>query len=247
MLMPDGMESEKQFAYRISAIVSLGFALAIVGATYVDARIPSHVRYGARVYRYGYWLALLAIPVFVITAIGLVKTKTRGRRWAWASLPMCCAVRGSLWAFAPEIPHQGIVGTCLMYVVVALITTWLHNSKPEIQFIRDQSIPLQVRLEGLKSAITMWQGIAIATCAGFLAGVIPWSVAVINANSHTVTADRDVFLLNGLAVIQVGLISVTLIVGPIREAVNSVMVLTARFPEITVDCNPSSQERLTDE
>jgi hypothetical protein len=121
-----------------------------------------------------------------------------------------------------------------MYAVVAMITTWLRNSEPEIEFIRDQSLPVQVRLEGLKSAITLWQGIALATCAGFLAGVIPWAVAVINTNSRIVTAARDVFLLTGLAVLQVGLISVALIIGPIREAVSSVMRLTARFPEITV-------------
>jgi hypothetical protein len=141
-------------------------------------------------------------------------------------------VAAAQWAFAPEIPHQGVTETCGMYVVTALIAAWLRHSEIDIEYIHDQSLPLSVRLEGLKSAITLWQGLALATCAGFLALLVPWPVAVMNANIHVVGTQADLFLLNSLATLQIGLISISFIIGPIREAVAAVMRLTTTFREL---------------
>jgi hypothetical protein len=177
-------------------------------------------------------MASLAIPLFATTVGGLVRARTRRTKCVAAAAPLIGAVAASQWAFAPEIPHSGIVTACAVYSITILIATWLRNSEPDVSFIKDPSLPVPVRLEGLKSAITLWQGIAIATCAGFLAGIVPWPVALMNANARVVTEATDLFLLNSLSVLQVGLMTISFVSGPILEAVGTVMKLTARFSEI---------------
>jgi|GEM_PF-3148114 len=226
------MDTDRHFAFKIAVIVAIGFCVSVAGATYVDARIPSHFKYGVRPYRYGYWIALLAIPLFICTLGALSRARTRGWKCAAACGPLIYAVATSQWAFAPEIPHQGITLTCGMYAITVVLATWLRYSTIEIGYIRDQSLPLQVRLEGLKSVITLWQGLALATAGGFLALLVPWPVAVINANTHVAKAEADLFLLNSLAMLQIGLISVSFIVAPIREVVLIVMRLTSTFREL---------------
>jgi hypothetical protein len=125
-----------------------------------------------------------------------------------------------------------MTGSALMYGIAVLIATWLRNTRPDTDFISDSSLLLQVRLEGLKSAITLWQGLAIATCAAFLAGVVPWSIAVSNTNARVVTAASDLFLLDAAAMFQAIAISVTVLICPIREVVMVVVRLTALFQEI---------------
>src|SRR4051794_40020838 len=117
------MQSDRRFAHRIATIVAVGFGVSVAGATYVDARIPSHFRYAARIYRYGYWIALLAVPLFVCTLAGLSRARTRALKCAAACLPLVYFVGTSWWAFTPEgwtftpeVPHQGITLTCGMYV-----------------------------------------------------------------------------------------------------------------------------------
>jgi len=226
------MDTDRSFAFKIAAIVAIGFCVSVAGATYVDARIPSHFKYGARPYPYGYWIALVAIPLFICTLVGLSRARTRGWKCSAACVPLIYAVAVSQWAFAPEIPHQGITLTCGMYAITVLIATWLRYTKVDIEYIQDQSLPLSVRLEGLKSVITLWQGLAVATAGGFLALLVPWPVAVINANTYVASAKADLFLLNSLAMLQIGLISVSFIVAPIREAVVVVMRLTSTFREL---------------
>lgn len=226
------IESDRHFAFRVAAVVTFGYVLSVVGATFVDARITSHVRYGPRAYPYGYWISLLAIPLFTSTTMLLRAARTRGWRCAASFLPLLVTVLGSEWVFAPEIPHQGMTGSALMYGFAALIATWLRNTKPDMGYITDTSLPLQVRLEGLKSAITLWQGLAIATCAAFLAGVVPWSIAVSNTNARVVTAARDLFLVDVVAMFHAIAISVAVLICPIREVVMVVVRLTTLFQRI---------------
>lgn len=216
----------------MAGIVSIGFLLSNAGATYVDARLLSHVRFGARAYRFGYTVSAIAIPLFLSTLAALDRAQSRGSKCVAASVPLLAALVCSQWAFAPEVPHSGIVGSCGMYAVAVLIATWLHYSAPDLEFLHDLSLSVPVRLEGLKSAVTLWQGIALATCAGFLAGVIPWPVALMNANAHVVSSARDLFLLNSLSVLHVGVMIIAFLIGPIHEAVRMVIMLTGRFSEI---------------
>jgi hypothetical protein len=226
------MDADRSFAFKIATIVAIGFCVSVAGATYVDARIPSHFQYGAREYRYGYWIALLAVPLFVCTLIALSRTRTRGWKCMAACGPLIYTVVGSQWAFAPEIPHQGITLNCGMYAITVLLATWLRYTTIDIEYLTDKEVPISVRLEGLKSVITLWQGLALATAGGFLALLVPWPVAVINANTYVASAKADLFLLNSLAMLQIGLISVSFIVAPIREAVVVVMRLTRTFREL---------------
>jgi hypothetical protein len=226
------MDTDRRFAFKIAVIVAIGFCVSVAGATYVDARIPSHFKYGAREYRYGYWIALLAIPLFSGTLIALSRARTRGWKCVASCGPLIYTVVVSQWAFAPEIPHQGITLNCGMYAITVLLATWLRYTTIDIQYLTDKEVPISVRLEGLKSVITLWQGLALATAGGFLALLVPWPVAVINANTYVASAKADLFLLNSLAMLQIGLISVSFIVAPIREAVVVVMRLTRTFREL---------------
>src|SRR5438045_1919593 len=139
--------TDKYFAYKIAAIVSFGLALSTVGATYVDARIPSHVRWGARTYPYGYWVALVSVPLFISTVIALRRATSRTGKCFSASLPLIIAVASIQWAFKPEVPHQGIVSNTAIYAIIVVIATWLHTSQPNTDFLEDHSLSEQVRIE----------------------------------------------------------------------------------------------------
>jgi hypothetical protein len=224
--------NDSDFAIRIASMNAAGYFWTVIAITYVDARLKSHVLYGARSYRYGYVSSLLAIPTFIITLHLLRRATTRGRKCLASCLAILAAMLSSLWVFAPEVPHSGLVVWCLMYSIVSLAATWLRYSGPDLSFVQNQEIPLQARLEGLKSILSMWQAIALATSAGFLAGLVPWAVAIQATNSHVVVDQSDLFLLNSAGLMQVILVSVAILLGPIREVVSRVLVIGAEFGAI---------------
>src|SRR5258708_31368329 len=137
----------------------------------MDGRIPSHVKYGARHYRYGYVIASLALPLFIATYTMLVKSRTRGWKCFSSFFPNAAVVAGSMWVFSPEIPHGAVTGWSAGYSMACVIATWVRYSPPDLAFVYDLQIPLQARLEGLKSILTMWQVIAVAAGAGFFAAL----------------------------------------------------------------------------
>ena len=47
------------FDAKIASLNSLSFSLTAAGVTYVDARLKSHVAFGARIYPHGYLIAML--------------------------------------------------------------------------------------------------------------------------------------------------------------------------------------------
>src|SRR5262245_24880864 len=115
------LDSEHHFSYRMATVVASGYALSVAGATYVDGHITTHVRYPhPRVYIYGYWILLLAMPLFLITAIGIRMARTRGWKCAAACLPLVTIVAVSEWVFEPEVPHQGVTNSCALYGIAVL-------------------------------------------------------------------------------------------------------------------------------
>jgi len=135
------------------------------------------------------------------------------------------------WVFRPEVPHQGIVGSSAMYAAVVLVATWLRFSQPDLTFLRDLSLPLAARIEGLKSTMSLFQTIALATCGGFLAALAPWAMAVLNTNSHVVHAEGDLFLLNAFSLGRVSTTGLAVLIGPVR-AVVTVIRLSSAFSEL---------------
>jgi len=226
---------DKQFALRIASVNAIGYALAVVIATFVDARIPSHVRYGARHYRYGYAIAVLAAPVFVVTYLALQRAQTRGWKCFASCAPLIGVVLASLWVFAPEVPHGGIVGWSTGYAVASLTATWLRYSPPDLTFIHDERVPLQARLEGLKSILTMWQVISIAVGAGFLAALVPWATLIPAQNAHVVAQEGDLFFLNEFAMTEMVIVAIAFFVAPIRELVVRLVAISSAFAEFRND------------
>lgn len=224
--------NDSEFAARIGVINAVGYAATVTIATYVDARIPSHVRYGLRTYRYGYLIAFMAIPVFLLTYHGVKRAGTRVWKCFGACFWLAAATLLSLWCFAPEVPHAGVLGWSTMYAVVSLSAAWLRHSPPDLQFVRDTSLPVQVRLEGLKSIQTLWQTITIATFAGYFALLVPWFNAIITGNTHVVSTPGDLFILNSFANIQMGAVSLAVILAPVRELLARVMKIAATFAAI---------------
>jgi hypothetical protein len=227
--------SDSEFAARIAAINAIGYGATVAIATYVDAHIPSHVRYGARTYHYGYPVALLALPVLVLTYLSVKRARTRAWKCFGAAFSLVAATALSLPVFAPEVPHAGVVGWSTMYAVVSLSTTWLRYSPPDFQFVRDTSLPVQVRLEGLKSIQTLWQTITLATFAGYFALLVPWFNALIAGNTHVVSTQGDLFILNSFANVQLGAVSLAVILAPVRELVARVMSIAETFAVIRED------------
>jgi hypothetical protein len=229
-------ETKNAFALRVAILSAFGYGITVTATTFVDARIPSHVRFGARDYPYGYASALLALPILMVTFLTLRRDISRGWKCFFSCVPLATVVVGSLWLFMPEFPHAGILGWSFVYLVVALLTTWFRCYDPELSFARDNEIPMQARIEGLKTMASVWQTITIATCAGFLAGLIPWAASIFSANSQVVSSRRDLFFLNSTGLIQMSLCGFAFLLGPIREVVLRVLSITEEFRSIKGDC-----------
>lgn len=224
--------SDNGFAFRIAALNACGFCITVVAITFTDARIPSHVRYGARVYEYGYAVALLAVPVFLATCLLLRRPMRRSWKCFVSCAPLLAAVLGSVWAFKPEIPHAGFATVETLYVLASLVATWLRYSVPDLAFVSNCDIPTSARLEGLKSILGIWQAIAVVTIVGFLGGLVPWGTAITSTNSNMVTQKSDLFLLNAMIISQMIPCSVAFLLGPIREAAAKVLSISAAFANI---------------
>jgi len=237
---------EDQFPTLIAMVNALGFLITVTTISFVDPQLRSHVAFGARSYDYGYWSGVLAVPVFLSVRYLLRRLLTRAGQCLAATLPFVVAEIWCWWIFRPEVPHAGFVGWGLFYITASVAATWLHSSKPDLSFVVDSKLKATVRIEALKSLLSAWQAIALGVGGAFLAALVPWSKMVVETNTYVVAAERDRFLLNSVAFMQLGLFGIAFLVGPVREVVSHLLSITRAFTLVREEAAPTDASSARD-
>ena len=223
---------DSAYALRIALCNAFAYLEAVLIPCYVDPKLTTHVIYGARHYEWGYYTAFLSPLVFAATFIGIKRARSRGARCKWACLPLLLAEVAALPFFTPEFPHGGIVTWPTVVALSSLVATWLRYASVRLEYLSSRDVPLQAKIEGVKSMLSAWQAVAIATCAGFLATLVPWAVAIQVNNKVMVQSVPDQVRLNSVTIITMGTVAVIFLLGPIREVVAKVLLASEQFAEI---------------
>jgi hypothetical protein len=221
-----------QFALRIAFCNSFAYLEAVLIPSYIDPQLTSHVIWGARTYRWGYYTAVLAPVIFLVTFRALRHANARGWRCFWSCSPLLAGELCALPFFGPEFPHGGIVTWPTVAALSSLIATWLRYSSTSLTYLSDPQVPLEAKIEGIKSALSAWQAVAIATCVGFFAILVPWAVAIQGNNRLMVTSPEDQVRLNSFTTLAMGTIAAIFLLGPIREVIAKVLMVADQFAAV---------------
>ena len=170
--------NQNRFAAKVATISAFGYFATVSTATFIDARLTSHGAYGARNYEYGYASALLSIAVFFLTLFLIGKSATLTKKILAAALPLILFFIPTLWIFRPEVPHAGIVIWIATYLIIAIVTTWLHFVGPNLAFADDQSVAYAIRAENLKSLVAVWRYFMLAVVVVMTAGFTLWPFVI---------------------------------------------------------------------
>jgi hypothetical protein len=211
--------THKWFAVKIALFNLIGFSYVIASVTYVDARLTTHVVYGARHYRAGYPLAVIGgLFIFFSTMLAILKPAS----WkVKAALPaMIFAVMGvmALPFFGPEFPHQGMASWTLQLSLVCLLSCLAHFIPFSTEQLTATDISAQIKIERVKEHANLWRTIAISVTVGYIAVIIPWNNFIWSQPSHIVTNASEAFLLGQGAAIALAILSLYMLFGVIYEA-----------------------------
>jgi hypothetical protein len=231
---------DRRFSIRIALFNFLGYCSGTMTAWILDSRLQSHVLYGRRYYPYAWFWVSLSPLVFLGTYILLrrlsLKSKLLVLIGSFAPL-VIFGVPASL-GFPPERPHMGIFSSTFGFALLSFLTTWLHLSI-DFDYVNKMKVPYEARLERLKASISMWQGIAIYGAAGYMAFAISWAYVVSVIVSLTVKSDQDRFMLGQAGIIQILVISICVIRGPLSEAFNNTSAAVKQLSEMRREDNMS--------
>jgi hypothetical protein len=127
LLIGEVVATHKWFAVKIALFNSLGFSYIVAGITYVDARLTTHVVFGARYYRAGYPLAVIGGSViFVGTMLAILKATSWKLQAALPATIFAVMSAVVLPFFRPEFPHQGMSSWLLQLSLVCLLSCVVH-------------------------------------------------------------------------------------------------------------------------
>src|SRR6185369_2116576 len=106
---PLTMKRVDGFAVKIASLNALAFACTAAAVTYADARLKTHLAFGARHYPHGYPIAVLAGLFAGATALlVLAKISSWQLKAVLPALLLASTGALSLPFFLPEFPHGGI-------------------------------------------------------------------------------------------------------------------------------------------
>ena len=213
------MSTHKWFAIKIALFSALGFSYITAGVTYVDARLTTHVVYGARYYRAGYWIALIGgVVIFVGTLLVILKTESWKLRAALPATLFVIMNAIALPFFRPEFPHMGMSSWTLQLSVVCFLSCVIHFLPLNCEELAARTASIQIKLERVKEYANLWRTIAISLTVGYIAVIIPWSNFIWSQPIHIVTNEKEAFLLIQSASIALAILSLYMLLGVVYEA-----------------------------
>lgn len=213
--------NHRKFIAKVALFNSVGFCFLTAGITYFDARLKTRITYGARTYRWGYWVcAVGSLAVLLTTLISLSKTSSARLRTILPTAILLVAGAASLPFFRPEFPHGAMTSWTFYLSMVSLLSCGTHYWQiPEDWLSWDLSE--EVKVERVKQYANQWRTVAVTTTVAYLAMVIPWTSFVwTDFPSIFVTDASEKIVLSQFT--SAGLIGLSLYVisGVVYEAFN---------------------------
>ena len=213
------MNTHKWFAIKIALFSALGFAYITAGVTYVDARLTTHLVYGARYYPAGYCVAVIGgIVIFGGTLLVILKFKSWKLKVALPATLFVLTNALALPFFRPEFPHMGMSSWTLQLSIVCFLSCAIHFSPLGAEQLTALNVSTQIKLERVKEHANLWRTISISLTVGYIAVIIPWSNFIWSQPIHIVTDEREAFLLIHSASIALAILSLYMLLGVVYEA-----------------------------
>lgn len=213
------MASDKWFAMKIAVFNSIGFSYVTAGVTYVDARLTTHVVFGARHYHAGYAIAVIGgVLIFVITMLAILKATSWKVKAALPTMIFAIVNVVALPFFRPEFPHMGMSSWTLQLSLVCLLACAIHFVPFGTERLAARGISTQIKLERVREYANLWRTIAISLTVGYVAVIIPWSNFIWSQPMHIVKNESEAFLLIHSASIALAILSLYMLFGVVYEA-----------------------------
>ncbi|MBI5819220.1 MAG: hypothetical protein HZA88_09530 [Verrucomicrobia bacterium] len=215
------MNSDRLFTLRIALFNACGFMLVTGGITYVDSHLHSHVisAYRERHYALGMWIMAFALPLFILTYIGMNKARARVMKSviSTAVIMGCGAV--ALWNCRPEFPHPMVLFWITLYAICGTVSVYVRYAPSESERANAQHIPLEFRLEWLKERIAFWRTMAVSFVVGYMALMIPWVNMMGDIANAAVREADDIILLRKFIWMCLSFYSIYVLVAVICELI----------------------------
>lgn len=206
------------FSWRISTSLLVGYLLATVPQCFLDPKLTSHVRYGPRSYESSWLIFPISIVVFIATLI-LSRSPLVRRSSLFVVLPFSLGLIVSGPLFAPEFIHGNLTFIGMLWTAIALVATWTRNAKLIDPSKDSPGSSPQAQLDYCKEQSLFWRTCALGLAGAYLALIIGFITEVRKFNATIVTDPGELFLLNQYSNVQIGLISLFVMVGPILESI----------------------------
>jgi hypothetical protein len=211
--------AHKWFAIKIALFNSIGFSYVTAGVTYVDARLTTHVVFGARHYRAGYAIAVFGgVLIFIGTMLAILKANSWKLKAALPAIIFAVINAIALPFFRPEFPHAGMSSWTLQLSLVCLISCMIHFLPFGTKQLTAGDVSAQIKMERVKEHANLWRTIAISLTVGYIAVIIPWSSFIWSQPAHIVTDATEAFLLSQSASIALAILSLYMLFGLVYEA-----------------------------
>jgi hypothetical protein len=226
------MNNDKKLAFKIAAFNSIGFIIAVSIPTYLDPLLTSDVVYGPRHYTMGYWVNLFAILVFFPTYVSIIKAKVNWQKYIFSCLFLILCGTFVLWNFKPEFPHGNVVLCVIGYSVVSVVTVWIRYTPLHMEYVENNEIAVQARIEGIKSTLNIWKTITYALIANYLTILYYWLKSFQEFNGYVVTKQEEMVLLNISSEIKAGIFLLYVVIGPLKESLYKIWGISREFFKI---------------
>jgi hypothetical protein len=226
----------RSFRIKIALFNLIGYCTAVASAYLLDGNLPTHIKYGAREYPHiSIWFMIspvVFLTSYLILSLWQGHAARRGITLVGSSLPLLLFGLCASLSFPPERPHVGILISNLSFCAISLLTVWLRISLGDFAFVNATEVPYDARLEHLKATVTTWQMVAVYGAAGYLVFVMSWAGVLYVAVSLTVKSEADRFTLGQGELVQILIITICVIAGPLVEAFRNVLAAVAHLSEI---------------
>jgi len=201
---------------QILLINTIGFLVASLSATFLDARLTTHFFFGhARSYPLGYYIAFFAplFPLVTYVAMAWAKGRSEKMRWACACLPSVFVAAPFLWNFRPEIPHIGFCIDVGSYSLLAFLTAMLEDAAR----LPRNDLHATIRNRHIEESIKDWRNLLFIAATSYLVLAVYWLQLLWTIAGLTVRLDSEKWLFGIVMSVKVLIFSVFVLTGPIAS------------------------------
>lgn len=192
--------------------LSLGYATADL------PRSTSYLTRGVRLSRISLSMVTgpIAAAVFLST-LGLSRGSFRGSVLL-ALVPFLIGCLLSIPLFRPETPHGNITFVGAVWLALGTMTVWIHSSPQPQAAIATSIAPIEAKMGYIKELIAMWKGLVVGLLAAYIGLLVSLTKELHLNNETLVRVARERFILDRYTDVQLVIVSLFVLTGPIYEA-----------------------------